>query len=91
MRDRQTDRDRRAVVAYRVLSRGVLQAAVVGSPLVLLLLNVDRGLVGGEEGGGPVQVLVEVVLSLVGNLGIRENVTNHVIKYARFCTLWTWT
>ena len=67
--DAQSDQQSR--VTYRVVRRGVLQAAVEGGPFVLVL-HEDGGLVGRQEGGGPVQVLVEVVLPLVGHLRREE-------------------
>ena len=64
-RERETETERQSrAVTYVVVGRGVLKAAVVGGALVLLL-HEDGGLVGRQEGGGPVQVLVEVVLPLV--------------------------
>ena len=71
-RGSEAQSDQQSRVTYRVVRRGVLQAAVEGGTFVLLL-HEDGGLVGRQEGGGPVQVLVEVVLPLVGHLrGRRE-------------------
>lgn len=52
----------------RVICRGVLHAAVVRRALIVLV-HVDRRLVGGQESRRPVKVLVEVVLPLAGCLG----------------------
>lgn len=49
----------------------VLQAAVVRRAL-FIVLHEDGRIVGGHEGGGSVQVLVQVVLSLVGSLEDRD-------------------
>lgn len=51
----------------RIISRGVLHAAVVRRALVIFI-HEDRRLIGGEEGGRSVQVLVKVVLPFTGCL-----------------------
>lgn len=55
----------------RVISRGVLHAAVIRRALVFLV-HVDRRLIGSQEGGRPVQVLIKVVLPLTGCLENKE-------------------
>lgn len=57
--------------ADRVISRGVLHAAVVRRALVIFI-HEDRRLIGGEEGGRSIQVLVKVVLPLTGCLVTKQ-------------------
>lgn len=53
--------------ADRIVGRAILQTADEARALVLVL-HVDGRLVGRQEGGGPVQVLVQVMLPLIRGL-----------------------
>lgn len=63
----KTKRKSTEASSYRVISRGVLHAAIICWALIIFV-HEDRRFIGGEESRWPVQVLVEVVLPLTGCL-----------------------